>query len=627
MSEIDYLNSIDEIMDAYNEQVHKIEKISSSVSEKESNLIQIDDDFEEFLRNSYNEDYGQNNELVSFEKYKQDMMDLTKHKSDSATYDKDEYYANLYYLIDIKKETKETINKRKSQLELLLSEVRMKISFDKCFQKDISNLLESESKIEQALQKLLHMMEKIELTKEEIGLMMSGLSFSQKQIYESLLNDLNNQKSNEYNAEVKDKFEEKVEPIINSSDIDINEEFKEKDKYESIIINSDNLAEDIAINPLTLEGIIYKVCGDRSFNNIQSSKYVASKIKVYMKLENNNLEGIRKFISISKSVIGIIPRSVIKAYGGLMTKSTKQAFASMEIRANNLTDEEVEILLAQYKDITDTTFELPRGFIDAVKPRVNIYVSKKLSTINKQITEFSSNIFCCEKVILALKEKISSEQSPEMVATINETINNVYGKAYFYIKDLILLQSQQSHLQKTSKLHGFKDELKQIASKLTYLGGMFIKSREYDPILMSKVSGYSQKIEYSLDIREVVDSYIKREEVYKEYAKKKGIVSNLDNKIMGDFDYDSFIEDINYTNSPVIKNLLEIALNLKEEKANTVEQAVTSNFNGVIPVVNNDQEEKNSKRRQEVREMIESLKVLKAELSEEDVKEIENLLK
>ena len=72
------------------------------------------------------------------------------------------------------------------------------------------------------------------------------------------------------------------------------------------------------IKDLSFEGIIKKVCGDSSFTKVQSSRYAASKIKVFNKPQTNNLGLLGKITSIGKSIIGIIPKAAMKLYGKLI---------------------------------------------------------------------------------------------------------------------------------------------------------------------------------------------------------------------------------------------------------------------------------------------------------------------
>ena len=144
-----------------------------------------------------------------------------------------------------------------------------------------------------------------------------------------------------------------------------------------------------------------------------------------------------------------------------------------------------------------------------------------------------------------------------MVEKINKTLNMAYESGAATIKDLISLQIEGNNLQCGHGLHSFEEELKALDTKLNYVGGRFSKGREYDPELWSKISGFSHKIEYSRDPKEVVEAYLMRDQIYKENTKEKRSIFNLGSKVtVGKLDYRPFVESLNYGNDPFIRDLI-----------------------------------------------------------------------
>lgn len=583
--ENEYINSIKYIMNDYTAQMEKIygepdpEVVSSSIPEVEADAIRNSNITEEQIRQWYEEDYAESNSLISYEKYRQDILDEIERKKKDLMQEglekagplhkgleknSDEYFANLRYLIDIKELARKEIHKQKNRLELLLSEKKLELSYINLETRKTEiqydeqrRILNSEEfqqlrkryddvwleirKIEHALEKLNEMFALMEFTKEEFDLMMRGLNPQQRKIYDEL-----------------DKI----------TSIDPEESEKDPNGPENNPTGTEGDPEDPEIDPdgpemdpqkeeITLDGIIYKVCGEEEFNDKQSSKYQASKIKIFSKPQKDNYGMGYKIVSIPRRVIGIIPKTAMKLYGMFLTPKTKNIFKGMEERANNLTDREVEILLEQYKGAVAQSKRIPKGFNNAVRPRVNLYVAKKVAKINEEINQKLIKINYCEKVINVLKEKQQVENDPTMLGKIDEVLETAYGNASMCIKDLISLQIEGNSLQNGNGLHSFEEELKALDTKMNYVGGRFSKSREYDPELWSKVSGLSQKIEYSLDPREVVDSYLQREQIYIENSKEKRSIANLGSKVTaGKLDYRPFVESLNYGNDPFIRDLI-----------------------------------------------------------------------
>lgn len=655
--ENEYINSLNEVIEDYNNQVKKIEGINSFIAiaeidtepsikqqiEQTNSFIQRAQ--EEIIRNNnytsptfsdeqimhwYNEDYPSYNTAITFEVYKANLLrelevsnninkqnlakrneELSKQILEKQEYLsqlnvekqlylsnlKDEAKANMRYLIDVKNESKKVILKKKSEINLLLSEKRIQLSSILLEQQrtapkydDSGKILNSEKlialrnkydaiwleirKIEHALQKLDEMVGLMEYTQSEIDLMMRGLNPKQKEIYDNIINA-----QIKVDTQVKiQNIEEEKNEVIEPVDTENNEleetkkdtEFKlTEEELEELSNNIEDIIEENRVQEevkdISFKEIIRKVCGDSSFTKAQSSRYTASKIKVFNKLQANNLGLMGKITSIGKSIIGIIPKATMKLYGKLIDTETEEMFQDMEKRAMELSDDELVCLLYEYNN---NLHLIPDGFEQIIKPRINSYVSKKVDSLQKTFNESMFQIAYSQKTI---------EESKD-----DKTLNDAYILGHINIKDLIRIQIEVERLLKGSSLHSFESQLKSLYNKLTYAGARFETAKEYDKTLWSKVSGLSQKIEYSLDPKEVVDSYTEREKIYKEHGKHKSYLTEADFK----------------------------KLNNNSKKEEKIEKVATASRNA-----------------DEIRSLIEGLKSMKAELTEQDVKEIEGLLR
>jgi len=594
--ENEYINLLNGIMDRYNEQMSKINNITTSMEMVDADIIRNSRISDEQLREWYNQDYASNNSLISFEQYKKNILDEMERKKSSLNQEvyqnSDEYFANLYYLIDIKTETRQVIHKKRNELELLLSEKNIELSSISLEQRKIKiqydengNVINSEElqalrkkyddcwleirKIEHALKTLEEMFKLVEFTQEETDLMIRGLNPQQRKIYEEI-----DKKPKKPEIEPEDPEIEPEDPEIEPEDPEIEPEDPEIEPEDPEIEPEDPEIEpedpeiepeDPEIEPeeptneekLTLDEIIFKVCGNKKFTDGQSSRYAASKIKLFSKPQKDKLGNAYKVVSIPRKIIGIIPKTAMKIYGLFVKKSTKNMFKEMEARANALTDREVEVILNEFKGGIAQSKKLPKGFNNVIRPRIDLYVAKKVSRINEDIKNNLLRINYCSKVIEVLKGKLNEENTPEMAEKINKTLNMAYESGAASIKDLISLQIEGNNLQCGHGLHSFEEELKALDTKLNYVGGRFSKGREYDPELWSKISGCSHKIEYSRDPKEVVEAYLMRDQIYKENTKEKRSIFNLGSKVsVGKLDYRPFVESLNYGNDPFIRDLI-----------------------------------------------------------------------
>ena len=118
--ENEYISSLKGILVSYNAQVKIINSINESINETKRTIENDTKITDDQIRGWYNEDYLLNGSLISFEKYKSDVLDAVNKRRDKLSRTigpkQDEYYANLKYLIDIKNENRKIILKRKKDL-------------------------------------------------------------------------------------------------------------------------------------------------------------------------------------------------------------------------------------------------------------------------------------------------------------------------------------------------------------------------------------------------------------------------------------------------------------------------------------------------------------------------------
>ena len=548
--ENEYINSLNGIMDEYNAQIEEIEAIEGLYADygdqiRRDNLVTDDQ-----IREWYEQDVDATSKrYITFEDYKQQILNemnkKQQEKENSLSTKGDEYFARLYYLIEVKNKTRVTINERRKGLELLLSEKKLELSSINLEQRKMGvqydenhNILNKEQlddlrtrydavfleirKIEHALRTLDDMFKLVEFTSEETDLMMSGLTPKQKEIYDGMRKPVpptpNPEPQNEetigqlenineyeqlldmYNQDLEALYE--LQNLYENDKIEYSEYAKYADymvgRYRYIIGMYEELSKDgkelqkpeqpmmvmektnekgIVPGPnpepqpepipspipepieeigkenleeqTTLDGIIYKVCGDKTFNDSQSSRYAASKIKVFSKPQKNNLGNAYKLVSIPKNIIGIIPKAAMKVYGLFITKETKDIFRGMEERANKLTDREVEILLNEYNGSTAQSKRLPKGFNEAIRPRVDKYVSSRVAQINEDIKNDILRINHVTKIVEVLKNKLKEENTPDDVKKIESLLNKAYSSGASSVKNLISLQIKGNNLQNT----------------------------------------------------------------------------------------------------------------------------------------------------------------------------------
>ena len=281
--ENEYINSLNEIMEAYNMQAKAINDIEVDRGRLENKLANTLS--EEEIRKTYEEYYTNGSSMRSYDAFKADVLGEQENEKMQIRRDleqnKNQYFANLYYLTEVKQEARKEINQRRRELNLLLSEKRIELSsinlqqqktrpqYDangvvinsdelKAFNKNYDEVWLEIRKIEHVLELLDAMYSTLEFTQEEGSLMMRGLNPQERRYYEEIINnpekekqktlggnnnnnnDDNNNDNNDNNDDNNDddKNEELDEEII------IDEFDLELEKYNAMLAEYEKLLEE-----------------------------------------------------------------------------------------------------------------------------------------------------------------------------------------------------------------------------------------------------------------------------------------------------------------------------------------------------------------------------------------------
>lgn len=137
-----------------------------------------------------------------------------------------------------------------------------------------------------------------------------------------------------------------------------------------------------------------------------------------------------------------------------------------------------------------------------------------------------------------------------------------YINTFSAIKKLITLELLLEKYLSESKINKKLIELKE---QLKYTSARFISYKDIDSSLYSKVLGLSLKIEYSLNPEEVATAYIEREKIYKEngYLEK---INNYNEKLSmkSDSEYNSDPKKIELDN--IINNLKILGIEVSDDE-------------------------------------------------------------
>ena len=231
----EYIESLQNIFEDYNKQLQVLKDIETRRKIDEAGIKRNERLTDEEIKKTYDEFYADSN--ISFEQYKKnvekDSLDTADNynKVQSERY-KDEYEANVYYMIRIKEVATRNLNQEKRNLETKLRENTLNFQKNP-IGKEADELFLDIQKIRHAISEINTKLEEMKLTKEETDLALKGLNPRSKEIFESIINRKGNPIENE--EERKDEIIEELQP---------EEETKEEEKKEEIVAEKEELEKE-----------------------------------------------------------------------------------------------------------------------------------------------------------------------------------------------------------------------------------------------------------------------------------------------------------------------------------------------------------------------------------------------
>ena len=313
---------------------------------------------------------------------------------------------------------------------------------------------------------------------------------------------------------------------------------------------------------ITLSEILYKIQGEEEFTTKQASRYMASKVKIFSKIQKDQRGNTYKVVSIPRRIFGIIPKTFLKIKGMFLKEDTRDLFEEIEERIENLTDKELEILLPEYKGNLGQGFKTIPLINSLLLARIQKYIMEKVMYIRADMFNLMMEIDYYGRIAMELDEKLANmdKEDNEYDETV-KTANEAFAKTSEKIRQYRKLNVEANNLLNGSGLHSFEEEMNAINSKMNYKGAAFAKFNDYDPELSRQLGEYDHKMQFSNNPREVVYAYFDNRDLYLENTEEKRSLLNLFSKVStGALDYRPLPEVLYYGKDPLISDLITTIL-------------------------------------------------------------------
>lgn len=574
--ENEYMADVENIKNIYSEKLAIIRQVDFKTNLVETDQIRSLGFFnEEELRKTYEEDkelFGSN---YTFEKYREEITKENEKKYNQLLREKDHakevHNAHLYALIDAKGELRKIAFAQRKKMENLLEEKKLDLSnlrfkwsratdFEerKNLRKQMYDLELEIKKINHSINELDSFIQEIGFTKEETDLMMKGLNPREKEIY----NEIKDKYKIEYTPKEKE-IEPTPKPTPKPTPEPTPKPTPEPTPEPTPKPTPDD--EQIENEGKTFLQIYNKVVGGEQVSKGQSSRYFASNIVIRTpksaKQKKKELGNAYKVVSMASAAIGFLSRTVMKGYGKVFTtRKTKKIMDEMKARANNLTDNEVRVLL----ETISSQNELKPGnaFLDCIIPRIEEYIYGEVEKLNEQINENLRMSSLCGMLAENYKtllndEKLTSEEREK----VENFIKEAYEKAVECALEADKLKEDGYNLLSGTGLQAIKENSNAFKTKMSHLGGRFSKGGATNPELMEELEKQDNILKFGKDPEERYNAYVERENIKGENTFDKRSIWNLGSKVSaGMVDQNPYIKPLTYGQDPFIRDTITTAM-------------------------------------------------------------------
>ena len=328
------------------------------------------------------------------------------------------------------------------------------------------------------------------------------------------------------------------------------------------VLDFDGKVVDKEDKSITLDDIIRKVMGEDNITVKQNRKYMASKVKIlqnpYNSKHRGNLYRVGETVSaILDTVMGIPIRLITRIYGATQSLDDIDIFKAIEDRAMDLTDEEVEVFLREFKNSKAISRKLPSIFGSAMLNRVSKYMQDKVAKINQDIFKLTLAIRGFAKIGDEYDKQANDENLPSL-ARVNarKHADEQFALARFALDKYIKLQDEGMELISGSGYEPLQATIQAHGTGLNSIGGRFSKV-DYNPKFWDKASVRSHYEDASLSDRERVSKFLGHENLFIKNTKlERKAIDLFSNVSVGNVDYNPFVMSVDYSKDPLLGQLV-----------------------------------------------------------------------
>ncbi len=290
-----------------------------------------------------------------------------------------------------------------------------------------------------------------------------------------------------------------------------------------------------------------------------NKKYKASNINIHKNFKTELQSGNYLYnIVHTAGTVMKVPFQLLSKLKNKLTyrKEDKKRINTLKERINNLSEEDLMTLYNEYRGNTVIAERFPTILNTLLEEKMNSFIMEKVTAINTNLEENYKKVFTDYAQIEAIEEKLRNEnlskEQKDSLLKQKETLLKGKAKQIESIrKDYV-----QANNYLSGGLHGFSEDMKAAATKLSCVGKRFTKDYDLDQELLAKEAHYEDEENKAIrtgNDEKALENFIKGESLLSENTEIKESVFGT--RSVGKKYYSPLAEMLDYRDDPFIRDV------------------------------------------------------------------------
>ena len=335
-------------------------------------------------------------------------------------------------------------------------------------------------------------------------------------------------------------------------------------------------------------------------------RYNASNIKVFKGFKEELSSGnyLYNIVHLVPAIIKLPFNLIRKAAGKIMMRAeSKRNIAELKKRLDKLSDEDLMTIYTEYRGNKVLQERFPTILNTLIEERIQRFALGKVTEINGELEARYQSSFAAMHQLDAINAELAKEGlSPERISELQAAKAEVLrGQA----QNIATIRARyiEANNWMSGGLHGFSEDMKAAATKLSLVGKRFAKDHDLNPELLERQAALERAEMQAIadgDDEMALRVFIENELLLSKNTKIQGSI--FGRRSTGEKYYSPLVEALDYRDDPFIRDLFT-TIAVTSATISTIQSIKAARDQAAIIAENNRRMAQNNQTMQQVNQM------------------------